>query len=79
VVKTLPDSSPDFEMRFTLYDEGNATRIRDEWKLDSELPALVERLGAGKIKSAAAENLTKLKELLEKGEVVLQDGRLAML
>ena len=79
VVKTLPKSSPSLEMRFSLYDEGNATRIRDEWKLDSGWPAPVEWLGSGKIKSAVAENLTKLKELLEKGQVVLQDGRLTML
>ncbi len=79
VVKTLPQSSPSLEMRFTLYEEGNTTRIRDEWRLDSGWPAPLEWLGAGRIKSAVAENLTKLKELLEKGQVVLQDGRLAML
>ena len=79
VVKTLPQSSPSLEMRFTLYEEGNTTRIRDEWRLDSGWPAPLEWLGAGRIKSAVAENLTKLKELLEEGQVVLQDGRLAML
>lgn len=79
VVKTLPQSSPSLEMRFTLYEEGNTTRIRDEWRLDSGWPAPLEWLGAGRIKSAVAENLTKLKELLEEGQVVLQDGRLAIL
>ncbi len=79
VVKTLPQSSPRLEMRFTLYEEGNTTCIRDEWRLDSGWPAPLEWLGVGKIKSAVAENLTKLKELLEKGQAVLQDGRLAML
>ena len=79
VVKTLPQSSPSLEMRFTLYEEGNTTRIRDEWRLDSGWPAPLEWLGTGRIKSAVAENLTKLKELLEKGQVVLQDGRLTML
>ena len=79
VVKTLPQSSPSLEMGFTLYEEGNTTRIRDEWRLDSGWPAPLEWLGAGRIKSAVAENLTKLEELLEKGQVVLQDGRLAML
>jgi hypothetical protein len=33
----------------------------------------------GRIKSAVAGNLTKLRELLEEGQAVLQDGRLAML
>jgi uncharacterized membrane protein len=74
-VKTLPPSSPDLEMRFRLEEEGTATRVIDEWKLDTGRPALLERLAAGRIKSAVAENLAKLKKLLETGRVVLQDGR----
>jgi uncharacterized membrane protein len=74
-VKTLPQSSPDLEMRFTLYEEGGTTRIRDEWKLDTGRPAILERLVRRRVKSAVAENLAKLKELLEEGRVVLQDGR----
>ena len=74
-VKTLPQSSPSFERRFTLYEEGDATRIRDQWKLDTGRPALLERLARGTVKSAVSENLTKLKELLQEGWVVLQDGR----
>jgi len=74
-VKTLPQSSPGFERKFTLYEEGDTTRIRDEWKLDTGRPALLEKLAGGRVKSAVAENLAKLKELLEQGRVVLQDGR----
>ena len=74
-IKTLPQSSPDLEMRFTLYEEGNTTRVRDEWTLNTGRPAFFERLAGGRIKSAVAENLAKLKELLEEGQVVLQDGR----
>ena len=74
-VKTLPHSSPSFERRFTLYEEGETTRIRDQWKLDTGRPALLERLARGRVKSAVSENLTKLKELLQEGRVVLQDGR----
>jgi hypothetical protein len=74
-VKTLPQSSPSFERRFILYEEGDTTLIRDQWKLDTGRPALLERLARGRVKSAVAENLTKLKELLEEGRVVLQDGR----
>jgi uncharacterized membrane protein len=74
-VKTLPQSSPDLEMRFTLYEERGTTRIRDEWKLDTGTPAILERLVRRRVKSAVAENLAKLKELLEEGRVVLQDGR----
>jgi uncharacterized membrane protein len=74
-VKTLPQSSPSFERRFTLYEEGDTTCIRDQWKLDTGRPALLERLARGRVKSAVSENLTKLKELLQEGRVVLQDGR----
>jgi uncharacterized membrane protein len=74
-VKTLPQSSPSFERRFTLYEEGDTTRIRDQWKLDTGRPALLERLARTRVKSAVAENLSKLKELLEERRVVLQDGR----
>lgn len=79
MVKTLPGSSPKLEMTLTFRDEGNATLIRDGWRLDSGLPGAIEWLGSGRIKSAAAENLTKLKHLLEEGGVVLQDGRQARL
>jgi uncharacterized membrane protein len=74
-VKTLPQSSPSFERRFTLYEESDTTRIRDQWKLDTGRPAVLERLARGRVKSAVAENLAKLKELLEEGRAVLQDGR----
>jgi carbon monoxide dehydrogenase subunit G len=74
-VKTPPQSSPSFERRFTLYEEGETTRIRDQWKLDTGRPALLERLARGRVKSAVSENLTKLKELLQERRVVLQDGR----
>jgi uncharacterized membrane protein len=74
-VKTLPQSSPSFERRFTLYEEGETTRIRDQWKLDTGRPALLEWLARGRVKSAVSENLSKLKELLQERRVVLQDSR----
>lgn len=79
VVKTLPPSSLNFEMTLAFDEEGDQTSIRDGWRLDSGLPAPVEWLRAGRIKSAVAENLKKLKELLEEGQAVLQDGRVAVL
>lgn len=78
-VKILPQSSPTFERRFTLYEEGDTTRIRDEWKLDTGRPAVLEKLAGGRVKSAVAANLAKLKELLGEGRVVLQDGRQVVL
>ena len=75
-VKTLPESSLQFERRFTLQTEGGTTLIIDEWEeLVTGKPAFIEKLAAGRVKSAVAENLGKLKELLETGSVALQDGR----
>jgi hypothetical protein len=79
VIKTLPQSSPSFEMTLTLSDGDCGTCIRDAWKLDTGWTAPLERLGVGSVKADVAENLEKLKELLERGRVVLQDGRLATL
>src|SRR5215211_8263052 len=59
-VKTLFQSSPSFERRFTLYEEGDTTQIRDQWKLDTGRAALLERLARGRVKSAVSENLSKL-------------------
>ena len=76
-VKTLPGSNPKLEMRFILQETGTKTLIRDQWKLETGRPGFLEKLATGKVKSAVAENLDKLKELLETGKVVLQDGRTA--
>ena len=74
-VKTIPPYA-DLTMRFTLSSkENDNTLLNDQWEFDTGKPAFVERLGGGKIKSAVAENLSKLKELLEAGETTLQDGR----
>lgn len=78
-IKTTPDSSPQFVMKFSLQSENGATVVKDEWQLETGQPALLERLAAWKIKSAVAENLNKLKQLLEAGKVTLQDGRTAHL
>jgi uncharacterized membrane protein len=74
-VKTLPGFFPAFARRFELREEGTATHVVDEWELDTGKPAFLEKLTAGRIKAAVAENLAKLKELLETGHVILQDGR----
>jgi uncharacterized membrane protein len=73
-IETLPLYSK-LIMRFTLERENNHTLLTDEWELDTGKPALVEKLAGGNVKSAVAENLQKLKQLLETGKVTLQDGR----
>jgi uncharacterized membrane protein len=78
-VKTLPRSSPQFERRFTFQMKGSTTHVIDSWNLDTGQPSFVEKLAAGKVKSAVAENLSKLKRLLETRSVVLQDGNTVIL
>lgn len=74
IVKTIPPA-PTLEMRFTFESAGDATHLEDEWELKTRYPGFLEHLATGRIKSAARENLVKLKRLLENGEVYLQDGR----
>jgi uncharacterized membrane protein len=73
-IRTLPPAQ-DLHMRFVLEPLGDHTVLTDEWEFDTGRNALIERLGSGRVKSAVAENLEKLKQLLETGEVQLQDGR----
>jgi uncharacterized membrane protein len=65
-------------MRFTLQSSphnDNGTVVVDEWKIDTGIPALFARIGVTNVKAAVAENLEKLKQLLETGKTILQDGR----
>jgi uncharacterized membrane protein len=64
-------------MRFTFgpSHNDNGTVVVDEWKFDTGIPALFARIGVTNVKAAVAENLEKLKELLETGKTILQDGR----
>ena len=74
-LKTSPHSTPQLEMQFNFYEDAGATRLRDVWKLDTGLPAALAWLGTRRVRSAVAENLTRLTQLLEEGQVILQDGR----
>ena len=78
-IKTTQDSKPAFERVFTFEEFTNGTRIKDEWELETGHNPLIERLGAGQVRAAVADNLGKLKELLEHGETRLQDGRVSKL
>lgn len=74
-IETTPGSQPQFERRFRFESVDGGTKIVDNWKLELGRNALIQRLGASRVKSAVAENLGKLKQLLEKGQTQLQDGR----
>jgi len=74
-VKTEPGNSPMLEMRFILQPDGEGTTLKDQWELETGRPTILEKLSVGRVKAAVAENLGKLKELLEEGHAHLQDGR----
>ncbi|MHA2066112.1 MAG: SRPBCC family protein [Candidatus Thorarchaeota archaeon] len=74
-VETIPPSKPALWRRMTFENIGGKTRIRDSWKLDTGHPGILQTFGKVRVKSAVMENLTKLKELLETGQITLQDGR----
>ena len=74
-IETIPPSMPALRRWIEFRDENGGTVLIDRWKLDTGRAQLLERLGAGRIKSAVQENLGKLKELLQSGATTLQDGR----
>ena len=74
-LKTLPGSKPQVEREMRFLEKEGQTWIHDTMRIKTPLPALIGRWLSKKPKAAVAENLSKLKELLETGSTVLQDGR----
>jgi uncharacterized membrane protein len=74
-IKTLPGSSLDFERHTKFEATGTGTRLIDQMSLRTRFPGMLESLAVGGIRQAVAENMSKLKELLETGSTRLQDGR----
>jgi uncharacterized membrane protein len=73
-IETLPPERK-LNMRFRLESTDEGTQIIDEWRLETSIPGPFNWLAVRKAKSAVAENLEKLRILLETGRVTLQDGR----
>jgi hypothetical protein len=75
-VQLLPPTRP-ARIRFAVQPDGAGTLLRDEWSLRTPVPVpgLLAGLITRPIQRAVAENLGKLKELLENGRARLQDGR----
>ncbi len=76
VIKTLYPFTLGLEITIRVQNANSSTLVADAWRLDTGLIAPLEQLGADRIKLQAAQNLKKLKEVLEQGAVLLQDGRL---
>lgn len=73
-IKTTGGSVPSFRIRYHFKPVSGGTHVRDSWVLETQHNALIERLGAIRIRTAVIENLGKLKQLLETGTAQLQDG-----
>jgi hypothetical protein len=73
-IETLPPERK-LNMRFQFKPIENGTQVIDEWQLETDTPGLFNLLVSKRVESAVAENLEKLKTLLETGQVTLQDGR----
>ncbi len=77
-IETLPPARM-LKMRFVLTDADKentrSTKLTDEWTLGGASLGLFKGFAERKVKGAVAENLVKLKTLLEMGYVRLQDGR----
>jgi uncharacterized protein YndB with AHSA1/START domain len=75
-VQTMPGDAPAFTRLFLLQQvAGGTTRVTDSWHLDTGHPAPLQRLARNRARMAVADNLDRLKELLETGRTTLQDGR----
>jgi uncharacterized membrane protein len=78
-IRTLAGSMPSFEMSFRLEEVADGTLVYDRWQLNTGKPRIIEKLFRKRIRTAVAQNLAKLKELLETDSVTLQDGRVQRL
>jgi uncharacterized membrane protein len=74
-IETIGNSSPQFKRTMTLSERNDQTHLMDIFKVNTGSPNMVERLLKNRIESAVLDNLTSLKDLLEKGNTVLPDGR----
>lgn len=79
IVETIPPSKPELRREMLFATDGKRTTITDSWYLNMGVPKLLEPLAANKAKNGVRENLGKLKTLLERGNVTLQDGTTATL
>jgi uncharacterized membrane protein len=64
-----------FKRRFSFSATAGGCIIDDLFEIRTFLPSFINKIIAKKPQAAVKENLLKLKELLETGATILQDGR----
>ncbi|MEN8250499.1 MAG: hypothetical protein ABFS32_16310 [Bacteroidota bacterium] len=78
VIKTTDESKIGFKRSFRLSeDHSNNSILDDHFEIDLGYSQILQQLFRHKIRNAVKANLKKLKELLETGATVLQDGRIS--
>ena len=75
VVETLPGQKPKVRREMEFFGDAKSTTIKDQLDLLLPIPKFLSKWLGRRPSNAVHENLNKLKELLERGHVVLQDGR----
>lgn len=80
LIETTSESDIWFRRTFKLEPglEGECI-LNDHFEIDLGYPNFLQQMFKSKIRNAVNENLNKLKELLETGNTILQDGRLSKL
>lgn len=76
---TISNSSVKFKRLLTFTELNERCVIEDNFELDTGHPIFLQRLLRHKIKKGIKENLMNLKQLLETGQAILQDGRVSSL
>jgi len=76
IIATETGSNFSFERKMTIEARGeNVSFLKDDFQLSLPGGRLMEWAFKAKMRRAVGENLIKLKQLLENGHTVLQDGR----
>jgi len=72
---TDSSSSIQFKRQLIFQEKNSHCLVEDHFELDTGYPLFLQKLFSKMIKKSIKENLIKLKQLLETGRTVLQDGR----
>lgn len=78
-LETIPPSKPALHRVMSFEALGDQTVLEDQWQLDLGVPRILEPIAGARVRGAVAENLGKLKALIENGSTTLQDGRVTKL
>jgi uncharacterized membrane protein len=76
---TTPNSTIKFKRKLTFSENHSHCEVTDYFELDTGHPLILQKVLRYKIRKSVKENLMKLKQLLEMGRTILQDGRISLM